>query len=110
MDKVNYLQTIGFPLETNTLDFMQNAYTVFNAFGNLAGDKVIISGCELIGSTTKDGVIFYNGELLTFKGGVNQSTIIITENVTTAIFEDGDTKNVYAERYATFGTGTAHVR
>lgn len=109
MNKAEFLQTGGFPFETNTLDFMQNTYTLFNAFGHLAGATVIVSGCETIGARTNDGVVFYNGELLKFVGGVNQSTVVVKETVSSAIFEDGDTKDVYKERYITFGTGTAQI-
>lgn len=109
MNIIKFLQTGGIPFDADTINFIQSAYTVFNAFGSLAGDKTIISGCNVVGSQTSDGYIFYNGELLVFKGGVNQSSIIIVENDENLVFENGETHTVEQERYATFGTGTAQI-
>ena len=79
MNKINFNQTGGFPLSTNILDAMQSAYAIFNQLGSLAGNKAIISGCEQLGNTIADGVIFLNGEILPFKGGAIGSSIIIKE-------------------------------
>lgn len=105
MNRINLQQTGGFPLETNTLDFMQSAYNIFNDLGAVVGDKSIIKGCILTGSSVSDGVIYVNGELLAFRGGTLQSTIIIREEIQLMEFEDGTTKPVYKIRYAKFGTG-----
>ena len=82
---------------------MQSAYSIFNAFGALAGDKTIVSGCEIQGVNVTDGYIFYNNELLFFKGGIKQNTIVIIEQKQEVEFEDKTLKDVYKTRYATFG-------
>ena len=106
MNKINFNQTGGFPLSTNILDAMQSAYAVFNQLGSLAGNKAIISGCEQLGNTVADGVIFLNGEILPFKGGAIGTSVIIKEESESRVFEDGATKPVIFKKYATFGTST----
>lgn len=106
MNRLNFNQTGGFPLSTNILDAMQEAYSVFNSLGSLAGDKAIISGCVVAVNNVSDGVIYLNGEILSFKGGTLGATIIIKEESESRIFEDGATKPVVFKRYATFGSST----
>lgn len=103
MNQAEFQQNGGFPLETNTLSFMQSAYNIFNAFGALAGDKTIISGCETQGNEITNGYVYVNGELLVFRGGIKQTTVVIIENKESVEFEDGTVKDVYKTRYATFG-------
>ncbi len=104
MNKINFNQTGGFPLSTNILDAMQSAYAIFNQLGSLAGNKAIISGCEQLGNTVADGVIFLNGEILPFKGGAIGSSVVIKEESENRVFEDGATKPVIYKRYAGFGS------
>ena len=106
MNKINFNQTGGFPLSTNILEAMQSAYAIFNQLGSLAGNKAIISGCEQLGNTVADGVIFLNGEILPFKGGAIGSSVIIKEESENRVFEDGATKPVIFKKYATFGSST----
>lgn len=105
MNNINFQQSIGFPLETNTFDEMQKAYGIFNAMGEVVGDKVIVQGCKESGQNVADGVIYLNGEFFDFKGGVKQSTIVIQEDITKVEFEDGEKKDTYFKRYAKFGSG-----
>ena len=105
MNIVNFDQTGGFPLEAETLKRLQSAFLTMQQLGFLAGNKAIISGCNVSGSNTSDGYIFLNGELLFFKGGVTQSKIIIQEVVDKAEYEDGNEKDTYHTRTACFGTG-----
>lgn len=105
MNIQNFLQTGGFPLETDTLDKMQTAYSLFNALGNLAGEKVIISGCQVNGNTTGDGVVYYNGEIFDFVGGPTQTSVRIIEEQTSKVFENGVTKVTHTRRYIAFGAG-----
>lgn len=104
MNKINFNQTGGFPLSTNILDAMQSAYAIFNQLGSLAGNKAIISGCEQLGNTVADGVIFLNGEILPFKGGAIGTSVIIKEESESRVFEDGATKPVIFKKYVTFGS------
>lgn len=106
MNNLNFNQSDGFPLETQILDEMQKAYSMFNALGAIVGNFSIISGCETVGSTVTDGVVFINGEVLNFKGGLATSTVIIKEDVTQLEFEDFSMKDVIYTRYVRFGSGS----
>lgn len=106
MNKFNFNQSIGFPLETNILDDMQTSYSIFNALGAIVGDFSIIMGCATIGTAVSNGVVYINGEVLEFRGGVAQSNVIIVEEKLALEFEDGNAHDVVFIRYATFGTAT----
>jgi hypothetical protein len=106
MNKLNFNQSVGFPLETEILDEMQKSWTVLNALGAIAGNFSIISGCVVTSTTAANGVVFINGEVLEFKGGVVQANVIIVETKQLREFEDGNSRDVIYTRYATFGTGT----
>jgi microcystin-dependent protein len=106
MNIADFQQGGGFPLETDTLAFMQTSYKLFNDLGAVVGDKTIIKGCILTGSTVSNGTIYLNGELLEFRGGIQQSKIIVHEDIVSMEFEVGGLpKEVYKTRYAKFGTG-----
>jgi len=109
MNIANLQQTGGFPLETDTLDFMQSAYNLFNDLGAVIGDKSIVKGCVLTGTTVSDGTIYVNNELLEFRGGLQQSTIMIREDIVSMEFENDPPKEVYRTRYAEFGTGIGSI-
>jgi hypothetical protein len=106
MNHQNFNQSGGFPFQTETLDEMQKATTLFNKFGDLAGNFSIISGCIVTSSLVSDGAVFINGELLEFRGGQLGTDVIIVEEITAQEFEDGNDKEVLFVRYATFGSGT----
>lgn len=106
MNKLNFNQSVGFPFETNILDEMQKAYTLFNALGYISGNFSIISGCELVGTTVANGVVFINGEVYNFVGGEVQTNVIIVEAKTALEFEDLSNHDVIYSRHATFGTAT----
>ena len=105
MNELKMQQAGGFPLETDTLDFMQTAYDVFNALGELAGNLAIVSGCEAVGSQINSGKVYINGKLLAFRGGAVGTNVVIRQEITKRKFEDGNEKDVYKTRYACFGTG-----
>ncbi len=105
MNKLNFSNTGGFPLDTNILAFMQDAYNLLNSLGEMAGNLSILKGCTVTGSTVGDGVVYINGEVLAFKGGAG-SQVIIKEEVTELPFEDGSGKEVEKVRFATFGVAS----
>jgi hypothetical protein len=108
MNKTNFIQTGGWPLNSERLQELQTAFQIFNAFGALAGNLTIISGCETVGSTVKNGFVYINGELLEFReaGLTGTSKVIIIDELVNRAFENGTVKTVYTIRYATFGTAT----
>ncbi|AUS06490.1 hypothetical protein [Pseudotamlana carrageenivorans] len=105
MNSINFNQVGGFPLEAEILSDMQSAYELLQCFGDVIGAKSIIKGCTVTGSTVSDGVIYWDGEVLEFKGGLAESKIVIIETKIQLPFEDGNIKDVYIKRHAEFGTG-----
>lgn len=81
MDKIygNYLNQLNpdFPLDCETLEYLSDNEKMCELLGNIAGDKVIISGCALNQEETEReaGYVFLkttdypNGEILPFEGG-----------------------------------------
>ncbi|UWY28749.1 hypothetical protein N4T20_02215 [Flavobacterium sp. TR2] len=107
MNKINFNKTGGFPLKTERLQEIFTTLSIFNAFGQLAGNLTIVSGCDKIGTTVKNGFVFIDGELLEFReaSAVNESsTVIIIEENKEATFENGAVKTVHIVRYATIGS------
>lgn len=104
MNKADIQQTGGFPLETDTLNFMQEAYSFLNNFGYLGGNSIIVRGCVENGNNVSNGVVFFNGELFEFRGGLKGPNVRIITELETREFENGATKVVYEKRYATFGS------
>lgn len=109
MNKFNFEETGGFPLETDTLNELVKAFSVFNALGLIAGHKTIISGVKVVagggGNLYSPGYVVINGELLEFRGGNPLPTVKIYENITNKEYEDGSVKPAFYERYVAFGTG-----
>ena len=106
MNIVRYKQTGGFPLDTNNLDFLQSSFHILNTLGNLAGDMVVISGCEITGNTVSNGVVYVNKEVLEFRGGSLSANVFIKEETVSGTFEDGSFKPIEITRYVTFGSST----
>lgn len=106
MNRSNFNQTGGYPLKTERLQEFQTAFQILNAFGSLAGNLTIISGCTTVGTTVSDGFVYIDNELLEFRSGVAavDSTVIIIEEPVNRAFENGTVKEVHTIRYATFGT------
>ncbi|TXI15762.1 MAG: hypothetical protein E6Q66_01200 [Pedobacter sp.] len=104
MNNIDFSHSGGFPLETDTLDFLQNSYTnPIKALTKLGGDNYIISGVEDDGARTTDGWVVIKGDIMPFKGDLKQNTIVVVDSVQTVDFENGAEREAYFTRYATFG-------
>lgn len=107
MNTINFNQAEGFPLDTQVLDALQTAYSVFNALGLIAGDKTIISGVsEITVDEYADGYVCIDGEVLEFRGGSPLPNVKVFQNVIQKEFEDGQLRDVITERWVSFGSGT----
>jgi microcystin-dependent protein len=104
MNRANFQQTGGFPLETDTLDFMQESYTQLQQVtAAICGDSpAIISGCNIMGSTVTEGWVVINRELLPFEGGPLGTRVGIVETTTNKVFEDTVERPVYTHRKVVF--------
>ena len=106
MNSIDFSHSGGFPLDTDTLDFLQKSYTnPIQALTKLGGDNYIISGVEDDGAKTTDGWVVIKGDIMPFKGDLKQETIIVLDTVQTVDFENGAEYETYFTRYATFGVG-----
>jgi hypothetical protein len=106
MNRTNFNQTGGFPLKTERLDELQTSYDIFNSLGNIAGNLVILSGCEVTGSNVAKGVVFINGEVYPFAGGYIAPTVVINSTTISKEFEEGGSKPVHTLKVAGFGTAS----
>ena len=109
MNRIDFDQTGGYRLETQTFSEMQKNYNLLQALGNVLGNRAIVKGCVVNGSTVSDGVIYWDGELIEFKGGNLQTKIVIVQTSESILFLDGNQKPTFYRRHATFGTGVNAV-
>lgn len=109
MNKIDFNQVGGFPMTTNILAKLQTAFSLFNALGNIVGDLTIISGCTVNGTNVSDGVVFVNGEVLEFRGGLAQTKVIVKEETESLVFQNGNSYPSIKTRYVTFNTGVGAI-
>lgn len=106
----------NFPLDCETLKYIQDNRQMVEMLGNIAGDKVILYGCTLNSAKTSrtDGYVFVKttdfpeGEVLYFEGGsiangmhLNIQNISVTANAEPY-------PAAYTERSLVPGLGTEH--
>ena len=109
MNTINFIQTGGVPFTNDVAQEFENAYKIFNAYGALAGDKTIISGCVENGSSISDGFIYVNNELFYFEGGSKSDNIFLNEQNIDKVFEDQTTKTLIKIRTLKFGNAIDNV-
>ena len=109
MNTINFIQTGGVPFTNNVAAEFEKAYSIFNAYGALAGDKTIISGCLENGSSVSDGFVYVNGELFYFEGGSKSDNIFLNEQNIDKVFEDQTTKTLIKIRTLKFGNAIENV-
>ena len=109
MNTFNFIQTGGVPFTNDVAQEFENAYKIFNAYGALAGDKTIISGCVENGSSVSDGFIYVNNELFYFEGGSKSDNIFLNEQNIDKVFEDQTTKTLIKIRTLKFGNAIENV-
>jgi hypothetical protein len=104
MDKIDFSFAGGFPLETDTLDFLQNSYIQLQELAKaIAGNfPCILSGCEVNGSVVSPGSVIINGEVLPFVGGSLNTYVNIFETVKEKEFKSGGFKPIYFSRQVQF--------
>ena len=109
MNTINFIQTGGVPLTNNVAAEFEKAYSIFNAYGALAGDKTIISGCVENGSSVSDGFIYVNNELFYFEGGSKSDNIFLNVQNIDKVFEDQNPKTLIKIRTLKFGNAIDNV-
>ena len=109
MNTINFIQTGGVPFTNDVAQEFEKAYKIFNAYGALAGDKTIISGCVENGSSVSDGFIYVNNELFYFEGGSKSDNIFLNVQNIDKVFEDQTTKTLIKIRTLKFGNAIENV-
>ena len=116
MDKVtgNYLTQPNkdFPLDCETMDYIAKNAAMVEILGNIGGDKVVISGCQISngGVNRSEGYVFLrtvdypNGEILRWEGGVSEYMYVKKEDV--SVVADGyNYPKAYTRRSLAPGVG-----
>lgn len=104
MNNIDFTNLGGFPLEQDTLDFMQLSYGgPLGAIARLCGDKTILTGVVVTGGAVSSGWIAVNGELILFQGGALGASVVISSTPTSVTFDDGNIREAYFIKTATCG-------
>lgn len=117
MDKIigNFLaqQNNDFPLDCETLSYLQTNHHMAEMIGAIAGDKIILSGCDISGSTRRAGYVFLKttdfpqGEVLYFEGGDKTHTTLYLDKSAISVTANADPyPNAYTKRTLRAGLGT----
>lgn len=103
---IDFTFTGGLPATQYTTAWMQDSYRkAFIGLAGLIGDKVIVSGIEVVGGNVTNGWISVNGELLPFVGGPVGSDVIIQQITEDRVYNDNVNHTIYYNRQATIGSG-----
>lgn len=116
MNRGNFLgqSNRDFPLDCETLDFLQANQELLAVLGQIGGDKTILSGCVKTGTTVAPGYIFLKtaqypeGEVLKFDGGTIDSvttTVYISETATAVTAQGYTYPQAYYNRSLKAGLG-----
>lgn len=103
MNRYDFTQPGGFPLDQDVLGFMQNTIAVAAKSALLGGTTYVLTGCVQTGSDVTDGYVVIGGEILPFVGGVASAKVIIVENAENLTYEDAAIHPSQISRHATFG-------
>lgn len=98
-----FLQTDGVPLTNDLMQLIEEAYSIFEVLGDLAGSLTILKGCNQIGSTVEPGIVAIEGKLYHFDGGLISDTVYINLNEIKKTFQNQTEKVLIENRTVRFG-------
>lgn len=99
--KIITTDTGGYPLDLQTIEFMQNGYNdCLAGLASAFGDNVIVSGVADLGTNYGNGWVIVDGELLPFVGGLKNTRIVVEETIVQVEFEDTVSKDAEVTRVA----------
>ncbi|MCW3168899.1 hypothetical protein OMO38_10235 [Chryseobacterium sp. 09-1422] len=101
-----FMQTDGVPLTADLMDQIQEAYTIFNVLGNIAGHLTILSGCEVVGTLVSPGIVAIGGDVLAFEGGTVDQTVFIQQEDITKVFKNQVSKVLIQKKTVKFGNAS----
>ncbi|WP_419487034.1 phage baseplate protein [Chryseobacterium bernardetii] len=88
------------------MSLIEEAYGIFEALGDLAGNLTILSGGEIVGSSVNPGIVAIEGKLYYFEGGQISSNVYIHTEEIQKNFQDTSTKTLIYKKTVKFGTGS----
>lgn len=102
-----------FPIDAELFESLQNNTLMAHVFGNIAGDKTILAGCELEQNNTRrtSGYVFLkstkfpNGEILLWEGGSIANGMYIQTEALSVEAQGFEYPNAYTVRYLAAGIG-----
>lgn len=104
-----------FPLDAETLDYLQSLSKMAAIIGNIAGDKVILIGCEKQGSDSRSaGYVFMRtkgapeGEILYWEGGSTSSGMYLKTEAVKVTANNVEYPEAYTRRSLAPGIGGEH--
>ena len=98
-----FLQTDGVPLTNDLMQLIEEAYSIFEVLGDLAGNLTILQGCNLIGSTVEPGIVAIEGKLYFFEGGLVSDMVYINLQEIKKTFQNQTEKVLIENRTVRFG-------
>lgn len=98
-----FLQTDGVPLTNDLMQLIEEAYSIFEVLGDLAGNLTILKGCNLVGSTVEPGIVAIEGKLYHFEGGLVSDTVYINLQEIKKTFQNQTEKVLIENRTVRFG-------
>ena len=110
MNYLDFSVLNGWPLNSTSLKFLQESLTALQVVSALGGQNFVISGCTVDGSNNVSaGFVCINGEILPFQAGPLNTHVVVVDNPSNKLFENGNSNPYYHERHAQFGSGTGQV-
>lgn len=103
MNRIDFTQQGGFPLDQDVLAFLQESTSTAANTAFLGGLDYVLNGCAQTGSNIANGTVVINGEILPFMGGAIQEKVVVIETLENMNYEDGSVFPSIKTRYATFG-------
>lgn len=107
-----------FPLDCETLDYMQKLTAFVSLVGNLGGDRVVLYGCEANtdGTRRSAGYVFVRtrsnpeGEVLPWEGGSTTSGMYLKQEDVSVSANNTDYPKAYTRRSLAPGIGAENYR
>ena len=116
----NYLNQPNkdFPLDTETLDYLQQLTALSAIVGNIAGDKMVLYGCELNSDKTRRGAgwVFVRtrsvpeGEVLYWEGGTISSGMYVKQEDVSVTANNRTYPKAYTRRSLAPGYGAENFK
>lgn len=102
----------NFPMDCETLEYIQSNRQMVEILGNIAGDKVILYGCAASGVNRAPGYVFLKtrdfptGEVLYFEGGSTTNGMYLESTAIAVTANAEPYSNAYTQRVLKPGIGS----